>query len=332
MTRYRRGEEGGVYPVFLVAFMVVIAMAAVLMHVGKAGDMRTRAQTAADAAALGAAAEIRDRALDYLVQGVIPWAGYSPQTTPEAARRYAKRNDATVTHIDHRGIFANYAVVDVRGDERLQGIFEKFRGGRAEADAIAKVEFPSCTPFPLGDPLAKKPPPITGLLCDGSFVPIGSSPRAWLRLFTIKLVAKAPPKVPFAVGPIGTGGPVTASPGSADLCAQVGFNAGFRERNLLILAVAIALAESSCNPTAQNTNTNGTGDFGLWQINSIHGYPLSCLYNAQCNANAAYRIYSDSGNFLPWCTYEKPACGGVGNGSYREHMDEAAAAVARLGK
>lgn len=332
MKRYQRGEEGGVYPVFLVAFMVVIAMAAVLMHVGKAGDMRTRAQTAADAAALGAVAEIRDRALGLLVQGVIPWAGYSPETTPDAARRYAKRNEATVTHVDHRGIFANYAVVDVRGDERLQGIFDRFRDGRAEAHAIAKVDFPNCTPFPLADPLAEHPASIAGLLCDGSYVPIGSSPRAWLRLFTIRLVDKAPKKVPLAVAPLGTGPQITGPPGSADLCAQVGFNAGFRERSLLITAVAVALAESSCRPTAQNTNTNGTGDFGLWQINSIHGYPLSCLYNAQCNANAAYRIYSASGNFLPWCTYEKPACGGVGNGTYRQHMAEATAAVDRLGK
>lgn len=328
MRRYRRNEEGGVYPVFLVAFMAVLVMAVALMHVGKAGDMRTRAQTAADAAALGAVAEIRDRALDFLVQGLIPWAGYDPDTTPDAARRYAEANDATVTHIDYRGLLANYAVVEVRGDERLQGIFEAFRGGRAQAEAIATVDFPTCT-YPPPDPADENPSPVTGLLCDGVWVPIGASPASFLRLFTIRLVSDAPRKYDIPV----VGGPqLPGDPGSADLCAQVGYNAGWRDTPTLIIAVAVALAESGCNPGISSPpNSNDTIDRGLWQINTNHPYSDACVYNAQCNANAAYQIYLNAGStFLRWCTYEQPACGGNGRGTYKQHIATATAAVNRL--
>jgi hypothetical protein len=37
------------------------------------------------------------------------------------------------------------------------------------------------------------------------------------------------------------------------------------------MAAAIAMAESSGNPSASNRNTDGSIDRGLWQINSIHG-------------------------------------------------------------
>src|ERR1044072_4069643 len=69
---------------------------------------------------------------------------------------------------------------------------------------------------------------------------------------------------------------------AADLCARVGEKAGFTRSGNLTLAVAIALAESGCNPAALGHNTNGTTDRGLWQINSIHtGVSDACAFNAE---------------------------------------------------
>ena len=44
--------------------------------------------------------------------------------------------------------------------------------------------------------------------------------------------------------------------------------------------LAIAQAESGCNPEAVNTsNSDGSTDTGLMQINSIHGVPMEELKN-----------------------------------------------------
>src|SRR6185312_15852567 len=83
----------------------------------------------------------------------------------------------------------------------------------------------------------------------------------------------------------------------ADLCAQVGYNAGFRG-NPLVTAVAVAMAESRCNPSAYAYNgasgdcPSGSTDRGLWQINNCYHPTVgdTCAYDPQCNANAAYSI------------------------------------------
>ncbi|WP_431916865.1 hypothetical protein [Micromonospora wenchangensis] len=115
-----------------------------------------------------------------------------------------------------------------------------------------------------------------------------------------------------------------------DLCAQVAYAAGFRN-NPLVTAVAVAMAESSCNPSAVGSNgptagcSNGSLDRGLWQINNCYHPTVtdSCAYNAQCNANAAYSISSGGSNWQPWSTYN--------NGAYAGYLSAAQAAVARLG-
>ncbi|MEU7955963.1 transglycosylase SLT domain-containing protein [Micromonospora humida] len=115
-----------------------------------------------------------------------------------------------------------------------------------------------------------------------------------------------------------------------DLCAQVAYAAGFRN-NPLVTAVAVAMAESSCNPSAVGSNgptagcPNGSLDRGLWQINNCYHPTVndSCAYNSQCNANAAYSISSGGSNWQPWSTYN--------NGAYTAYLSAAQAAVARLG-
>jgi peptidoglycan hydrolase-like protein with peptidoglycan-binding domain len=116
----------------------------------------------------------------------------------------------------------------------------------------------------------------------------------------------------------------------ADLCARVGYDAGFRGERL-VTAVAVALAESSCRPSASNTNgptagcPNGSTDRGLWQINNCYHPSVTntCAYNAACNARAAYSISSSGSNWQPWSTYN--------SGRYRSFLTQARAAVNRLG-
>ncbi len=121
----------------------------------------------------------------------------------------------------------------------------------------------------------------------------------------------------------------TSTSAAADLCASVASRAGF-SGDRLVTAVAVGMGESSCRPDAQNANgptkgcPNGSVDRGLWQINSCWhpSVSKSCAYDAQCNANAAYRISAKGTNFKPWVAYT--------NGSYRNHLEAARAAVGRL--
>ncbi|WP_198348118.1 transglycosylase SLT domain-containing protein [Plantactinospora sp. KBS50] len=140
--------------------------------------------------------------------------------------------------------------------------------------------------------------------------------------------------------PASVGGPATTTaPGGGraqlaatgiDLCAQVAYAAGFRG-NPLVTAVAVAMAESSCNPSAVGSNGPTSGcpygslDRGLWQINNCYHPTVTdtCAYDAQCNANAAYSISSGGSNWQPWSTYN--------NGAYASYLSAAQAAVNRLG-
>lgn len=73
----------------------------------------------------------------------------------------------------------------------------------------------------------------------------------------------------------------------------------------LVIAVAIALAESGGQADALSFNPNGTSDEGLWQINSAHGNPMSCTLDPRCNAELAFAIYeADGRSFRSWTTYE----------------------------
>jgi hypothetical protein len=57
---------------------------------------------------------------------------------------------------------------------------------------------------------------------------------------------------------------------------------------------------------AINWNGNGTNDFGLFQINSLHGYTHDQLKDYKFNTNVAYKIYKNAGySFSPWtCSYQ----------------------------
>lgn len=77
------------------------------------------------------------------------------------------------------------------------------------------------------------------------------------------------------------------------------------------LMATLALRESRGDPNAQNLNTNGTIDRGLWQINSIWlkqlGLTGNSLFNPGINADAAGDVLRIQGP-TAWSTYAK---GGV---------------------
>lgn len=108
-------------------------------------------------------------------------------------------------------------------------------------------------------------------------------------------------------------------------------DAGFRG-DALVTAVAIAIAESGGNPQAVSPlNSNGTRDYGLWQINSVHrssGFDTTLGLSAEYNAKWAYKISSGGKNWRPWSTYwSNPFTSGAGQGVYRTHLSEARNAI-----
>jgi hypothetical protein len=74
---------------------------------------------------------------------------------------------------------------------------------------------------------------------------------------------------------------------------------------------AIALAESGGNPRAKNVDANGSVDYGLWQINTVHHYSVADMENPQQNAKEAVSIFNSSGPHA-WSSYN--------NGAYKQFM------------
>lgn len=115
--------------------------------------------------------------------------------------------------------------------------------------------------------------------------------------------------------------PPGVSSAGAAIAALAAKHAGFTGTDLLI-AVAVAGAESGWNPTATNLNTDGSTDYGMWQINSVHADLLASgdWRDPFANAAMAHRVWSDAGgSWAPWTTFV--------SGAYRFKMADALAAV-----
>lgn len=119
------------------------------------------------------------------------------------------------------------------------------------------------------------------------------------------------------------------APLSPTAIAQLASDAGFSGQDLTT-ATAIALAESSGNPSAYNPETaagapTGQGSYGLFQIflTAHPEYSASDLLDPSSNASAAYSVYSQAGGFSPWSTYI--------SGAYQNFLSQAQAAVDSLG-
>lgn len=77
-------------------------------------------------------------------------------------------------------------------------------------------------------------------------------------------------------------------------------------RSQVFNMVAIALAESGGRLNAHNHNTNGTDDWGAWQINTVHGFPVPPLLTLDGNAAAAVKVYQKQG-LKAWATWNNGA-------------------------
>lgn len=90
---------------------------------------------------------------------------------------------------------------------------------------------------------------------------------------------------------------------------------GFPESSIGTM-VCISKYESSYNCDAKNTNTDGSSDYGLLQINSYYwcsgdqlskynecGVTCSSLFNCQSNTNCAYKIWKQQG-YNAWYGYK----------------------------
>lgn len=82
------------------------------------------------------------------------------------------------------------------------------------------------------------------------------------------------------------------------------YNAGFKGINL-DAALKICYCESSFNPLSHNTNNEDSR--GLMQIN-VDAHPEYShlnLFDPQINANIAYQIFTETGNFQAWTCARK---------------------------
>jgi hypothetical protein len=107
---------------------------------------------------------------------------------------------------------------------------------------------------------------------------------------------------------------VGAGPMDGQKVAALAYAAGWRGEDLSI-AVAIARAESNWSATARNLNADGSTDFGLFQINSVHASILAGGDWADPAANAvmAHQVWLEAGgSFSPWVTFW--------DGTYRRYL------------
>lgn len=105
---------------------------------------------------------------------------------------------------------------------------------------------------------------------------------------------------------------------SASQIAGYAAKAGVKGQNIVI-ATAIALAESSGDTDVTHVNSDGSTDYGVWQINSVHA-DLLAGHNWRDPADNAAMMFSISNggtNWKPWSTYK--------SGAYLKHMAEASA-------
>ena len=76
---------------------------------------------------------------------------------------------------------------------------------------------------------------------------------------------------------------------------------------------AIAMAESGqrCVINNAGTNRNGTIDYGLMQINSIHSFDYNQIYDCEYNLEIAYKVWL-GGGYKAWSS--------VGSGDYLKYL------------
>lgn len=260
-------DDRGAATVILMAFMALALTAAtfIFSRIAHANDLRTKAQQAADAAALAAVSEIRDRGAYYILSEIIPYAAVFLPSSVAAAQAFALRNGSLATSVLPTGVYGHTVRASVRTNS-CQTNFEvkdplkriPCRKGdlntkHGTATAYAEVTFPICYyVYP------------TGLYCNGRKVYTLEAAR---DLFNIKLVDgpaldRFDPSV-FEGGGVTTGkpaqggGPVISGSNrqiGQKLAAQMGWTG--QEWNCLD---QLWQHESGWNHTARNPSSGALG-------------------------------------------------------------------------
>ncbi|TDD69417.1 C40 family peptidase [Actinomadura rubrisoli] len=243
-ARPGRGDDGLASTVLILGMaLVLLAGVLVFSRVAQAGDMRTRAQSAADAAALGALQPLRLKLVEMALAGTPPTGSGAWLVADEApqggAEDYARRNEARVAGKVHlSGLDGTYAKVRVttsdcqlkKDNELTEQERDDLRHGRGlctdrtgekgigrtgNATAVARLTVPGCAyesaPLPPGGSLPEQQPaPPARLVCDGVTAWPNGNAAALKKKFTLRLVDKesAVPYNGFPFGQPGPGGPL----------------------------------------------------------------------------------------------------------------------------
>jgi Lysozyme like domain len=121
-----------------------------------------------------------------------------------------------------------------------------------------------------------------------------------------------------------TSGRLEAKPLSTNDVAEICWDAGFRDTGLT-KAIAVAWAESSFDPKAQNKNKDGSTDYGLFQFNSVAHKEVSksMALDPKVAAQEAFRVTKGGKNWGDWkASYQGP--------KYNKKFDEAKEATALI--
>ncbi|MDP9133327.1 MAG: pilus assembly protein TadG-related protein, partial [Actinomycetota bacterium] len=147
-----RREIGQILPGLIMLMLAILALGMLTFRIGKAAVLRSGAQTAADAAALAGARNIRDQLIAQVsTTGTSDFSRVNIALVRAAAADYAKRNDARLTDLKMEG-------ADVRAwvttEEKIDPPKQEREG---KASARARVELlpysPSVGGLPGGGPI-----------------------------------------------------------------------------------------------------------------------------------------------------------------------------------
>lgn len=137
-------------------------------------------------------------------------------------------------------------------------------------------------------------PAMSGYVPPGNSISLGEYQKKWLQTYSVFANVPLSSLDNQGSNPVGVNNNTAIQYSYAQL-EQLWINAGGNPQNANI-AAAVAMAESSGNPNA----ISASNDYGLWQINIVHG--AQATLDVMSNARAAVAISNNGQNWGPWCT------------------------------
>jgi hypothetical protein len=132
-----RRQDGQTVPLLMMIMLSLLAFGVLFFQVGRASIFSTEAQTAADAAALGAVQDIKAQlTAQVAATGTSSLSALDPQRIRAAAERYARKNKGHVTQLERRGVDVKVwtDTLEALGRDARKVDAEKVHGsGRARA-------------------------------------------------------------------------------------------------------------------------------------------------------------------------------------------------------